>query len=52
MSGKGNIRADQIGIGEVLRLNRLVVPPNQREFAWEEEHVNDLLQDFTNAARW
>jgi uncharacterized protein with ParB-like and HNH nuclease domain len=25
------------------------VPVNQREYAWEEEHVKDLLQDFANA---
>jgi hypothetical protein len=47
-AGKGNIRADQLGIGSVLRLHRLLVPPNQREYAWEEEHVQDLLQDFAD----
>ena len=37
------------GIGEVLAQNRLAVPLNQREYSWEEEHVGDLLSDFTNA---
>lgn len=33
----------------MLAHNRLAVPVNQREYAWEEEHVKDLLQDFANA---
>ena len=49
MANKGIIKADQLGIGDVLRYNRLVVPLNQREYAWEEEHVLDLFQDFANA---
>lgn len=46
---RGNIKADQLGIGSVLQYNQLLVPPNQREYAWEEEHVNDLFQDFAGA---
>lgn len=49
MAATGNIKADQIGIGDVLRYNRLVVPPNQREYAWEDEHVLDLFQDYATA---
>lgn len=37
------------GIGDVLSQNRLAVPLNQREYKWEDEHVNDLFTDFTNA---
>ncbi len=37
------------GIGDVLAHNRLVVPLNQREYSWEEEHVEDLFRDFANA---
>jgi len=37
------------GIGDVLLQNRLVVPLNQREYSWEEEHVRDLFTDFANA---
>jgi len=48
-AGKGIIRADQQGIGSVLRLYRLTVPPNQRDYAWEEDHVEDLFQDFAGA---
>jgi uncharacterized protein with ParB-like and HNH nuclease domain len=49
MAAKGSIKADQLGIGEALKFNRLIVPPNQREYAWEEEHVLDLFQDFATA---
>jgi hypothetical protein len=37
------------GIGEVLAQNRLAVPLNQREYSWEEEHINDLYTDYANA---
>lgn len=37
---------DHKGIGTVLRSEDLAVPVNQREYSWEEEHVNDLLNDF------
>jgi uncharacterized protein with ParB-like and HNH nuclease domain len=37
------------GIGDVLAHSRLVVPLNQREYSWEEEHVTDLFTDFANA---
>jgi len=37
------------GIGAVLAHNRLTVPLNQREYAWEDEHVTVLFQDFSNA---
>jgi hypothetical protein len=38
-----------MGIGDLLRRNRLVVPPNQRSYAWEERHVQDLFQDMAAA---
>lgn len=44
-----DIRFEPLGIGEALRLYRFTVPMNQREFAWEEEHVTDLLHDFAKA---
>jgi len=43
------IQFDHKGIGAVLAHNFLRVPPNQREYSWEEEHVADLLQDFSRA---
>lgn len=40
---------DHKGIGQVLKDHRLIVPINQRSYAWEDQHVLDLFQDFTNA---
>lgn len=37
------------GIGSVLAHNRLAVPLNQREYSWEDEHVQELFTDFANA---
>lgn len=36
----------QLGLGSVLKQNQLVVPANQREYAWETKEVRTLLQDF------
>lgn len=38
-----------LGIGSVLKLHRLHVPPYQREYAWETEQVEQLYADFSNA---
>lgn len=43
------IQFEHKGIGTALSHNRFVVPLNQREYSWEEEHVTDLFQDFSNA---
>lgn len=43
------ITADQKGIGAVLAANRLAVPPNQRDYEWASEHVEDLFTDLANA---
>lgn len=41
-----------IGIAEVLKRNRLVVPPNQREYSWlKDAQVKDLLIDINSAIR-
>lgn len=37
------------GIADVLRLERLKVPANQRSYAWEEGHVEDLFTDLSGA---
>jgi hypothetical protein len=37
------------GIGSLLREGRLTVPPNQRSYAWEDRHVQNLLQDLNEA---
>src|SRR5438105_4823642 len=36
---------DTTGIGDLIRKGRLIVPPNQRSYAWEDTNVTDLLQD-------
>lgn len=43
------IALSESGIGSVLNQNRLKVPPNQRSYAWEDAHVQTLLQDLSNA---
>ena len=49
MPAKDEIGFEHKGIGAVLAHNRLAVPMNQREYSWEEEHVRELLTDFSNA---
>lgn len=39
------IAFEPIGLGDLLRRSRHVVPPNQRSYAWGERNVLDLLQD-------
>src|ERR1700758_3466094 len=48
-SSAGTIEFAHKGIGSMLAHSRLTVPLNQREYAWEEEQVTALLQDFANA---
>ena len=43
------IEFEHKGIGAVLAHNRLSVPLNQREYAWEDEHVQELFSDFAGA---
>ncbi len=45
----GQFEFDSLGIGNLLRKGLLIVPPNQRSYAWEEKHVRDLLQDLNEA---
>jgi hypothetical protein len=46
---KSEIGFQQAGLGSILKHNRLVVPPNQREYAWTDRQVKQLLQDFARA---
>jgi hypothetical protein len=48
-STRSQIAYEQAGLGSVLKHNQLVVPPNQREYAWQEEQVTQLLQDLARA---
>ena len=43
------MKIDLEGIGHALSDNLLSVPMYQRSYAWEDQHVNDLFQDFGSA---
>jgi hypothetical protein len=45
-SGIEKINFQHEGIGSILRGDELAVPLNQREYSWQEEHVQDLFNDF------
>lgn len=49
IEAKKQIGFEQLGIGSVLKQHQLMVPPNQREYAWEETQVTQLFQDFARA---
>ncbi len=46
---RSQIAFEQIGLGSILRQNKLEVPPNQREYAWGRIQVTQLFQDFSLA---
>jgi uncharacterized protein with ParB-like and HNH nuclease domain len=48
-SGLEQIEIERETIGHALRDRKLYVPMHQRSYAWEEEHVTDLYQDFASA---
>lgn len=37
------------GIARAIKEGNLFVPPNQREYAWEQKHVTDLYEDIADA---
>lgn len=43
------LKFEPMGIGDLIRRGRHVVPPNQRSYAWEDRNTRELLQDL-NAA--
>ena len=43
------INVTDAGIGAILNQNLLMVPPNQRSYAWEESHVQTMFEDFSLA---
>ncbi|SIR14602.1 DUF262 domain-containing protein [Solilutibacter tolerans] len=49
MSHVQEIRIHLDGVSNVLKTKRFRVPAYQRSYAWEQEHVNDLLQDIREA---
>lgn len=38
-----------MGIGDLLKKGRLEVPPNQRSYAWEQRHIQNLFYDLNEA---
>lgn len=49
IEGSGGIDYGLSGLGELLRGFRLRVPKYQRNYAWDDEHVIDLLDDLAGA---
>lgn len=46
---RGGMELTELGLGGVLKLFRLRVPPNQREYSWREVHVQQLFDDLARA---
>lgn len=42
---------DDLGLATVLERYQLMVPPNQRSYAWEAPHIQTLLEDLSAAKR-
>ena len=49
MSRPSLFTLDQVGIGEILKHNRLKVPPHQRDYSWTKEEVGTLFTDLQDA---
>lgn len=49
MADQTQIGFENVGLGEVLKRYHLRVPPNQRDYAWEEEQVRTLFEDIAYA---
>jgi len=43
------MKLEQTGLANVLKGHRLVVPPNQRNYAWEGDQVQQYLEDLKRA---
>ncbi|MCX5831924.1 MAG: DUF262 domain-containing HNH endonuclease family protein [Deltaproteobacteria bacterium] len=49
MSTPSRIEIEMQGLGRILLNRNVSVPVYQRSYAWEDEHVRDLLNDITEA---
>ncbi len=49
MPESSQIAFEQAGLGSVLKHNKLVVPANQRDYAWTDKEVTQLFQDLAKA---
>ena len=43
------ISVEDKGIAKIIQHNKLIVPSNQRPYAWEEDHIRTLFEDFSSA---
>lgn len=43
------MKLEQTGLANVLKAHRLQVPPNQRNYSWESNQVEQLLEDLKRA---
>jgi Protein of unknown function DUF262/Protein of unknown function (DUF1524) len=48
-SDQNQIGFEQLGLGAVLKRYRVLVPPNQRDYAWTNREVKALLEDLALA---
>jgi hypothetical protein len=46
---RSQIAFEELGLGSLLKRYQLRVPPNQREYAWEDRQITQLFQDFGRA---
>ncbi|MGO8954972.1 MAG: DUF262 domain-containing protein [Rhodomicrobium sp.] len=46
---EGQFEFSSMGIGRLLKHGRMAVPPNQRPYSWEDQHVDALLDDLQEA---
>ncbi len=49
MSESNLVAFEQRGLGAVLKYNQMMVPPNQRDYAWPPDLVRKLFQDLAKA---
>src|SRR4051794_24854961 len=49
--GASEIGFAHLGLGSVLKQYHLAVPALQREYSWEQKHVETLFKDFARAIR-
>src|SRR4051812_10623626 len=46
---QAQIGFEQVGLATALKQNQLFVPPNQRDYAWTDEKVRQMLTDLQKA---
>lgn len=49
MNKLAELKFDHLGIGTMIHREQLRVPPNQREYSWTKDNVDDLYRDIADA---